>query len=137
MKCVKCKEIVARICKMPKAELNLLIELNEFGFEIENINQRALDNSQIAMAEVKREGEELSKKPEGNLREPKVELTAKSQFPVEYLLELLKILDKSGISHVFFSMGNNVPLKMEAKLQENVTTNPLNIKFWLAPRIED
>jgi len=137
MKCIECKEIVARICKMPKAELNLLIELNEFGFEIENINQRALDNSQIAMAEVKREEEELLKKPEGNLREPKVELTAKSQFPVEYLLELLKILDKSGISHVFFSMGNNVPLKMEAKLQENVTTKPLNIKFWLAPRIED
>ena len=121
---------------MPKAELNLLIELNEFGFEIENINQRALDNSQIAMAEVKREGEELSKKPEGNLREPKVELTAKSQFPVEYLLGLLKILDKAGISHVFFSMGNDLPMKIEAKLQENVTTKPLNIKFWLAPRIE-
>jgi len=130
------REIIARICKMPEKELTLLVGLNEFGFEIENINQRALDNSQIAMAELKREGEELSKKPEGDLREPKIELTAKSQFPVEYLLGLLKILDKAGISHVFFSMGNDLPMKIEAKLQENVTTKPLNIKFWLAPRIE-
>lgn len=134
---VKEKEIIARICKMPEKELTLLVGLNGFGFEIGEINQRALDNTQIAMVELKREGEELSKKPEGNLREPQIELTAKSQFPVEYLLEILKILDKSGVSHVFFSMGNKVPLKMEAKLQENVTTKPINIKFWLAPRIED
>ena len=109
---------------------------------------RVMDPSQISMIETdckkmvdtlrlsKDWGESVidaETNPKGN-RSPKIEGTVSAHYPLEYVLDFLKVVKKEKVGHVKLIMAEDRPLRIEAKVQDYDGSEKI-ISFILAPRI--
>lgn len=121
---------------------------DELGITIdaENHNTRALDPSQIAMLSITPEDQKPEEStPENKLMKfPTAKFSASAMFPIDYLLNCLKIAKKSGSSHVRLFVGNNQPIAITwnfeaiGKPREDDPAPVRNFEavYFLAPRID-
>lgn len=126
-------------------DIEVVAEIRKLDYTIEKPDQFAMDPSQISMVAyycgLPGEGSPTPRVWEGesHYKVPKLKTQGNgATYPLEFLLDFLKLASKSGATHIQLASGRNTPLWACATIEvENADgQSARTLEFALAPRIE-
>jgi len=123
-----------------RGDIEIVAEIRKLDYGLDKPDQYGMDASQISQLAYYR-GLPGANKPEsvgaGKLIQLETGANA-AMYPLEYVLDFLKLASKSGASHIILATGKNKPLWACAvvSVEDALGDGTRTLEYALAPRIE-